>query len=63
MKNRLKELRWEKNWTQTQLARLSGVSQPDIYKIENGIHANPGVYTVLRLAKALSVSVEDIFIL
>lgn len=63
MKNRLKELRWEKNWTQTQLARLSGVPQPDIYKIENGIHANPGVYTALRLAKALSVSVEDIFIL
>ena len=63
MKNRLQELRWSKGWTQTQLAQRSGVQQSDIAKIENNTKENPGVYTALRLAHALSVSVEDIFAL
>lgn len=63
MKNRLQKLRWDKGWTQTQLSRRSGVPQSDIAKIETNIRENPGVYTALRLAHALSVSVEDIFTL
>lgn len=63
MKNRLQELRWAKGWSQTQLSQRSGVSQSDIAKIETNVKDNPGVYTVLRLAHALSVSVEDIFML
>ena len=63
MKNRLQKLRWDKGWTQTQLSRRSGVPQSDIAKIETNTRENPGVDTALRLAHALSVSVEDIFTL
>ena len=63
MKNRLQELRWEKDWSQEQLSRRSGVSRKTIEHIENGTTLSPSVYTAIKLAKALSVSVEDIFIL
>ena len=63
MENKLQELRWSKNWSQKQLSRKSGVPQPVISTIENNMHENPGVYTALRLSRALSVTVEDIFIL
>ena len=55
------ELRWEKNWSQNQLVIRSGVSQSIISSIENNQLENPRVATALKLAKALSVSVEDIF--
>lgn len=63
MKNRLQELRWSKDWTQNQLSIRSGVPQPVISTIENNMDENPGVFTALRLSRALSVTVEDIFIL
>lgn len=63
MENKLQELRWSKNWSQNQLSRKSGVPQSVISTIENNMHENPGVYTALRLSRALSVAVEDIFIL
>ena len=63
MENKLQELRWSKNWSQNQLSRKSGVPQSVISTIENNMHENLGVYTDLRLSRALSVTVEDIFIL
>ena len=63
MKNRLQETRWEKNWSQNQLSIRSGVPQSVISIIENNMTENPGVFTALRLSRALSVTVEDIFIL
>lgn len=63
MKNRLQEIRWEKNWSQNQLSIRSGVPQSVISIIENNMTENPGVFTALRLSRALSVTVEDIFIL
>lgn len=63
MKNKLQELRWEKNWSQNQLSIRSGVPQPVISIIENNMSENPGVFTALRLSRALSVTVEDIFML
>lgn len=63
MKNKLQELRWEKNWSQNQLSIKSGVPQSAISIIENNMSENPGVFTALRLSRALSVTVEDIFIL
>lgn len=62
LKNRLQEIRWEKNWSQGQLSRISGVPQSVISVIENN-NEIPSLMTALKLAKALSVSVEDIFTL
>ena len=61
MKNRLQEMRWEKDWSQTQLAMKSNVSHSTISLIENNPLENPHVYTAIKLAHALGVSVEDIF--
>ena len=63
MENRLQEIRWKRNLTQNQLTLKSGVPQSVISAIENNNRENPGVFTALKLASALSVKVEDIFIL
>lgn len=61
--NNLKILRWKKNLSQEQLSIKSGVKRSTISSIENGEVSNPGVYTAIKLAKALEVNVEDIFTL
>lgn len=61
MKNNLQQLRWDRNLSQQQLSIKSGVKRSIISNIENGYTANPSVLTVLKLAKALNVKVEDIF--
>lgn len=53
----------KKDWSQTQLAMKSNVSHSTISLIENNPLENPHVYTAIKLAHALGVSVEDIFIL
>lgn len=62
MKNNLQKIRWEKNWSQKYLSMRSQVPQSVISEIENN-NAIPSVLTSLKLAKALSVNVEDIFTL
>jgi len=49
-------LRRERGWTQHELARRSGVDQPTISRIENGITRGVGLGTIERLAQALGVS-------
>lgn len=60
MKNNLQKIRWEKNLSQKTLSQKSGVSQSVISSVENGL-TTPNLTTALRLAKALGVSVEEIF--
>lgn len=61
MENKLQELRWKKDWTQKQLSIRSNVPQSVISSIENNQMENPRIYTAIKLARAFSVSVEDIF--
>ncbi|UYL93907.1 XRE family transcriptional regulator [Geobacillus phage vB_GthS_PK2.1] len=56
----LKHHRMAKNWSQQELAEISGVSQAQISYIENGKKKNPGVITLKKLADALGVSVEEL---
>ena len=60
MKNNLQKVRWEKNLSQKTLSQKSNVPQSVISSVENGLTV-PNIITALRLAKALGVSVEDIF--
>ena len=60
--NRLKEQRTTRNLTQQELSITSKVGRQTISDIENGKHM-PSVFVALRLAKAIGVSVEDIFYL
>ena len=60
LKNRLKELRAERNLTQSDLAERIGVSRKTINTVENGVFV-PSTILALRLAVALGLPVEEIF--
>lgn len=60
MRNKVQEVRWEKNWSQMQLSQKSTVPQSVICDIENN-NRDPHISTALKLARALSVSVESLF--
>ena len=52
----LRPLRRGRGWTQHELSRRSGVDQPTISRIENGVTRGVGLGTIERLAHALGVS-------
>lgn len=58
---KIKEMRQKKNMTQSELAEKSGVSRTTIYFLESGAKEQTTVDTLTRIAKALGVSVSDIF--
>lgn len=58
--NRLKEHRARLGVNQAELGKLAQVSRQTISLIERGDYS-PSVTLALKLAKILSVSVEDIF--
>ncbi len=60
LKNRLKEIRSDKNLSQAQLAQLVGVSRNTISSIETG-QFNPTAKLALVLCIALDRKFEDIF--
>jgi putative transcriptional regulator len=61
MKNRLKDLRTERNWTQADLAQRAGVSRQTINAIEKG-KFDPSLPLAFRLAKLFDLKVEEIFL-
>lgn len=58
--NNLKSIRTAKNITQSELAELLGVDKSFVSNIENGKN-NPTLSTIASLAKALKVSVDELF--
>lgn len=62
LENRLREARVAVGWTQAELAERVGVSRKTINTVENGVFI-PSTVLALKLARALDVSVEGLFIL
>jgi putative transcriptional regulator len=60
MKNRIKVLRAEKNWSQAELAERIGIARQSLNAIENG-KADPSLPLGMRIAKVFGVRVEDVF--
>lgn len=60
MKNRLKVLRAERDWSQAQLADRIGVARQTIVALESGKYA-PSLPLAFRIGKVFRVSVEEIF--
>lgn len=60
LKNRLKEMRSEKNLSQAQLAEMVGVSRNTISSIETG-QFNPTAKLALVLCIALEKKFEELF--
>jgi putative transcriptional regulator len=60
MKNRIKVLRAEKNWSQAELAERINVARQSVNAIETG-KADPSLPLGMRIARAFGVRVEDVF--
>ena len=61
MKNRMRVLRAEKDWTQAQLAALIGVSRQAIVAVENGKY-DPALPLAFRIARAFGKNIEEVFL-
>lgn len=61
MKNRMRVLRAERDWTQAQLARLTGVSRQAIIAVENGKY-EPALPLAFKIARAFEKNVEEVFL-
>jgi putative transcriptional regulator len=61
MKNHLKDLRTERNWTQADLAQHASVSRQTINAIEKG-KFDPSLPLAFRLAKLFNLKIEEIFL-
>ena len=60
MKNRLRELRMERDWSQEQLGSRVGVSRQAIIAIETG-RFDPSLPLAFKLARVFKLNIEDIF--
>ena len=60
IKNRVRELRLEKGWTQQQLADAVGVSRQSINSIECNRYV-PSLPLALMFARVFELSTDDIF--
>jgi putative transcriptional regulator len=60
VKNRLRELRAERDWSQGDLAGKLGVSRQTINAIETGKY-DPGLPLAFKVARIFRRSIEEIF--
>lgn len=60
MKNRLKVLRAERNWSQADLAGRLGVSRQTVNAIEREKY-DPSLPLAFQIAKLFEMSIEEIF--
>ena len=60
MKNRIRILRSERNWSQTDLAEKLGVSRQTIHAIETGKY-DPSLPLAFKLARLFGLAIEEIF--
>jgi putative transcriptional regulator len=62
MKNRLKVLRAERDWSQAELGLQLNVSRQAINAIETGRH-DPSLPLAIRIARLFESTIEEIFFL
>lgn len=60
MKNRIKVLRAERNWSQADLADKLEVSRQSVNAVETG-KFDPSLPLAFRLARLFELKIEDIF--
>lgn len=61
MKNRLKILRAERNWSQADLAERLEVSRQSVNAIETERH-DPSLPLAFRIAEVFGLAIEEIFL-
>ena len=60
MKNRIKVLRAERDWSQADLAERLGVSRQTVNALETGKY-DPSLPLAFRISALFSLAIEDIF--
>ena len=60
MKNRIRVLRAERDWSQADLASCIQVSRNSVVSIENGKH-DPSIRLAFKIAEVFGVAVTDVF--
>jgi len=60
VKNRLKVLRAERDWTQADLAKALDVSRQTVNAIEKGKH-DPSLLLAFRISRLFGQPIEDLF--
>lgn len=58
----IKELRQKRGFTQNQLARVSGISQPNIARIENADYQRYSLSTLEKITASLKATVDVIVV-
>lgn len=61
MKNRIEEIRKERDILQEELAKAMSVSRQTIGSLENGRY-NPSILLAHRIAKYFGMTIEEVFI-
>jgi len=57
---KVKELRKKSGWSQQKLAEKAGVSYNTITKIEQGAATMPTIQTVIKIADAFGISLDEL---
>ncbi len=57
---RLKELRKKAGWSQQKLAEKAGLSYNTITKIEQGAATKPTIQTMIKIADAFQISIDEL---
>ena len=60
MKNRLKVLRAERNWSQGDLAERLGVSRQSVNALETGKY-DPSLPLAFKIARLFGLQIEEVF--
>jgi putative transcriptional regulator len=60
VKNRLRELRAARGWTQTDVAVALGVSRQTVLAIEKGKY-DPSLPLAFKIARLFEAAIEDVF--
>ena len=61
MRNKIKEIRHLKKMSQEELANKAGISRATLSNLENNIEKATSTKTLIKIAAALGVSVDQIF--
>lgn len=58
--DKLKQIRKEKNLTQDALARKAEIPYTTLTKIETNVITKPTIQTVMKLAKGLEITIDEL---
>ena len=61
MKNKVKDLRKKRGWTQGELGEKLGISRQSVHSIETGKY-DPSLPLAFRIADLFELKIEDVFL-